>query len=205
MYRCENCQELWKRDELQPMKDVEMRVGEGEPMPAGECPDCGAVCHAHIEPEFNPKPAEVEREINGFASDMRLALSAVGVKGHVVSTFTDEGRGPRWDDYRILIEMDKSYEISPYASERQSIRGPKKCIGWSATEFTYWPGVRYYADGSGQPPEWEDSDEIQSTSKRDIMDWIMHKIVDDLVNAAFENRMWEEIEAADQEARAEGK
>jgi len=44
-YVCQNCQEQWDADDLEPLKDVEERVAPGEPMPAGECPDCGAVCH----------------------------------------------------------------------------------------------------------------------------------------------------------------
>ncbi len=45
-YRCDNCLRLWTEAELQPIKDVFERVAPGEPMPAGECPACGALCHA---------------------------------------------------------------------------------------------------------------------------------------------------------------
>ena len=45
MSRCENCGRVWKDDELKEVKDVFVRVLPGEPMPSGECPECGAVCH----------------------------------------------------------------------------------------------------------------------------------------------------------------
>lgn len=41
-YECQNCGERWHEEDLNPVKE---RVAPGEPMPAGECPDCGAVCH----------------------------------------------------------------------------------------------------------------------------------------------------------------
>lgn len=47
-YQCQNCQETWELSELNPMPTAHIfeRVAPGEPMPAGECPECGAVCHA---------------------------------------------------------------------------------------------------------------------------------------------------------------
>ncbi len=45
-YRCQNCQKLWLLDQLNPdMPYLSERVAAGEPMPAGECPECGALCH----------------------------------------------------------------------------------------------------------------------------------------------------------------
>ena len=51
-YVCENCQAEWTLDDLNPVKDIEQRVAPGEIMPAGECPDCGAVCHG-VKTKFN--------------------------------------------------------------------------------------------------------------------------------------------------------
>jgi hypothetical protein len=42
---CQNCRLTWKDDELKEIKHLSERVAPGEPMPSGECPDCGALCH----------------------------------------------------------------------------------------------------------------------------------------------------------------
>src|SRR3990167_1944713 len=42
---CQNCGKNRDADELHPIRDIHERVTAGEPMPAGECPDCGALCH----------------------------------------------------------------------------------------------------------------------------------------------------------------
>ena len=42
---CNNCLANWKTHELRPIKDVFDRIAPGEIVPAGECPDCGALCH----------------------------------------------------------------------------------------------------------------------------------------------------------------
>lgn len=44
-FQCQNCERLWLEDSLNPVANIEQRVEPGEPMPAGECPACGAVCH----------------------------------------------------------------------------------------------------------------------------------------------------------------
>lgn len=44
-FECQNCGKRWAIDELLPVQDLLQRVAPGEPMPAGECPECGAVCH----------------------------------------------------------------------------------------------------------------------------------------------------------------
>lgn len=43
--KCQNCEWTGSRDELCAIKDIGERVAPGEPMPAGECPDCGALAH----------------------------------------------------------------------------------------------------------------------------------------------------------------
>jgi hypothetical protein len=45
MHECQNCQTMWDKSVLNPIKDIGQRVAPGEPMPSGECPDCGALCH----------------------------------------------------------------------------------------------------------------------------------------------------------------
>jgi hypothetical protein len=49
---CQNCRLTWKDDELKEIKDLSERVAPGKPMPSGECPECGALCH--------PMPLELQ-------------------------------------------------------------------------------------------------------------------------------------------------
>lgn len=42
---CQGCGERWDEDQLLPVQDLFARVAPGEPMPMGECPGCGALCH----------------------------------------------------------------------------------------------------------------------------------------------------------------
>lgn len=42
---CQHCGLRWAEDELRVVRHLTMRVLPGEPMPSGECPECGAVCH----------------------------------------------------------------------------------------------------------------------------------------------------------------
>lgn len=42
--QCQNCRKLWHDVELNSIKDLDQRVSPGEPVPSGECPDCGALC-----------------------------------------------------------------------------------------------------------------------------------------------------------------
>lgn len=45
-YKCENCDWTGGLSDLKwPIEDVLDRVGEGEIMPAGECPECGSLMH----------------------------------------------------------------------------------------------------------------------------------------------------------------
>lgn len=43
-YRCDNCD--YEGDQLNTIKDIFDRVDPGELMPAGECPECGALVHS---------------------------------------------------------------------------------------------------------------------------------------------------------------
>jgi hypothetical protein len=44
-YQCQNCQWEGRENWMNPIKDLHQRVAPGEPMPAGECPKCGALCY----------------------------------------------------------------------------------------------------------------------------------------------------------------
>jgi hypothetical protein len=42
---CEDCGWQGSRSALKPIRDLHERVAPGEAMPAGECPQCGALAH----------------------------------------------------------------------------------------------------------------------------------------------------------------
>ncbi len=42
---CQNCGRAWESSLLNHIRDLAQRVSPGEPMPAGQCPICGALCH----------------------------------------------------------------------------------------------------------------------------------------------------------------
>lgn len=41
---CQSCEGVFPQSRLQPIKHIGQRVEAGEPMPSGECPQCGALC-----------------------------------------------------------------------------------------------------------------------------------------------------------------
>ena len=43
--KCENCGKSWKQERLNLVAHLLDRVMPGEIMPAGQCPDCEALCH----------------------------------------------------------------------------------------------------------------------------------------------------------------
>ena len=46
LYACGNCAKEWSFKQLDDVTDITERVSSGEAMPAGQCPDCHALCHA---------------------------------------------------------------------------------------------------------------------------------------------------------------
>jgi hypothetical protein len=45
MSRCQNCGRRWSQSYLAPIRDLSRRVSSAEPIPSGECPVCGTLCH----------------------------------------------------------------------------------------------------------------------------------------------------------------
>jgi hypothetical protein len=70
LFQCQNCLRKWKVEQLKEIADIFERVGVGERMPAGECPTCGALCHAA---EVNPK--HPKRDAKGKRVKTELTLS----------------------------------------------------------------------------------------------------------------------------------
>lgn len=52
-YECNNCDNVWPFYRLEDIADISERVEAGGPVPAGECPVCGALCY----PVEAPVPA----------------------------------------------------------------------------------------------------------------------------------------------------
>jgi hypothetical protein len=49
---CDNCLRQWVEEELGEIEHPEARIDPGSEVPAGECPECGALCYlAHGETE----------------------------------------------------------------------------------------------------------------------------------------------------------
>ena len=42
---CQNCESSFLWPDLDPIDDLRQRVEVGDPLPAGQCPDCGALCY----------------------------------------------------------------------------------------------------------------------------------------------------------------
>ena len=49
-HRCPNCGRIHATSALVEIKHIFQRVAPGEPMPSGECPDCGALCQVIRKP-----------------------------------------------------------------------------------------------------------------------------------------------------------
>lgn len=95
-YDCQNCEAQYENaDDLLPIKDVMQRVAPGEFMPAGECPECGAVCHSQEQiletvkemfgmksfdwPDFRQHKAELESIIAGSFTGKESVNSLVAI------------------------------------------------------------------------------------------------------------------------------
>lgn len=79
-YTCQNCD--FKTDDefalvpIEEMDELTQRISPGEPVPAGECPKCGAVCH-----EEKPTPKLVITvsggNIQGMCANVPLGIDIV--------------------------------------------------------------------------------------------------------------------------------
>lgn len=60
IFECQNCGEGWTIELLKSISDISERVGPDEPEPAGECPNCGALCHKKEVTAIDSLPVEAE-------------------------------------------------------------------------------------------------------------------------------------------------
>ena len=45
LFECWNCAGIFTQEQLDMIDDFAERVEEGEELPEGQCPDCGALCY----------------------------------------------------------------------------------------------------------------------------------------------------------------
>ena len=70
-HECQNCEWTGPEEELvnaDNIPDIHQRVDPGEPMPSGECPKCGCLCH-EVEDEDYESPMEHWSSPNGCHED----------------------------------------------------------------------------------------------------------------------------------------
>jgi hypothetical protein len=110
-----------------------------------------------------------------------------------------------WSD--PLIEFDETgIGVTIFWGERETINGKKPVVKFGAYATTYDPGVRYYPDGSGQPPSEDlvdlgEADErpdgpLTEALKAIVEQRIMHLQEHEADEA--EARYWAEAEALDE-------
>lgn len=83
---CANCDWTGEKDQTGPIRDVTARVAPGEQMPAGECPECGSLCHLETK---GPKPVASYRDVPvflGVGASPKFYATAAG-KRHVAGSF----------------------------------------------------------------------------------------------------------------------
>ena len=64
-FLCQNCEKVCTKDELEPLEErgIFERVSPGEPMPAGACPECGALCHSLAALRLNEDVQDILADI----------------------------------------------------------------------------------------------------------------------------------------------
>jgi len=71
---CGNCVWIGKESQCNPIKDISERVMPGEIMPAGECPECGAV--AHIVATKVDEPYNANKDLHGIDREVPIYLTS---------------------------------------------------------------------------------------------------------------------------------
>jgi hypothetical protein len=61
---CQDCGTRWDEADLRAVRHLTERVLPGEPMPSGECPECGALCHAVEETASGDPPGGADGTVS---------------------------------------------------------------------------------------------------------------------------------------------
>lgn len=135
-YKCQDCGEMWAEGNLKPISDMEQRIAAGEPTPAGECPDCGALCHEETEDKDNrcrrcKGPNEDGEGQDGLCSSCADLLSCLQCGK------TDHGIEPE----AMIVDGDGNRFCSQDCHDEYHDEDPGFC--------TVHPTVQCVADGSG--------------------------------------------------------
>ena len=76
---CGNCDWRGTEDDCNEIEDLHQRVGPGETMPAGECPECGALAHLVKDPDAGMVDGDaVAKSLLGVRNDYDAAIA----RGH---------------------------------------------------------------------------------------------------------------------------
>lgn len=66
-HQCDNFREFVLADNLAVIKKYSERVADGEPVPSGECPECGCLCHeVEVKIRHRFKVKESDGDFNSF-------------------------------------------------------------------------------------------------------------------------------------------
>jgi hypothetical protein len=78
---------------------------------------------------------------------------------------------------------------------------------WNVDVMVYDPGVRYYPDGSGQPPTWDEAPALRGETLANAIVFVVGKLVSDCIDGFLElvseakmmqdAKEWEEMADAD--------
>ncbi len=101
-HECQNCGWRGAEERLEPIEDIFQRVDPGEPMPAGECPECGALCH-EID-EATPPKAVTADALYGVLNAVRVILHLTKSKTECMAQL--DALLPRMDEVLKAAEAE---------------------------------------------------------------------------------------------------
>lgn len=104
---CQNCAKVWRDSELKPIQDLSQRVEAGEPMPSGECPECGALC----------QPAKLRFQVPKMAIEFWVDKFHVSTPDEIVRVkIREKFDGATW--YGKPLTFSQMRRIESYAVKR---------------------------------------------------------------------------------------
>jgi len=101
-HECQNCGENMEAALLNDICDIAQRVAVGEPVPSGECPYCGALCHP-VQPKRKNSLPSILIAVNG--GTVQGVRSTIPVHVKVWDGDDKEAEGMTGD------EADKDYDL----------------------------------------------------------------------------------------------